>query len=185
MKITFSKQEKIDILESTISWIIVFMMFVYGVGKIAQFNTAIEIEKTLPELTGMEIMWAFYGYSLPFAIIIGLLEILGALLIFFKRTRLIGCILTSTILINIILQDIFFNVHTGALITAIILQLFIFIILWMNKSTVIEVFKLLTKNATEKQPFKKRATIFIITFIAFVTLLFLQHHLISFISHSI
>ena len=102
MKITFSKQEKIDILENTISWIIVFMMFVYGVGKIAQFNTAIEIEKTLPGLTGMELMWAFYGYSLPFAIIIGLLEILGALLIFFKRTRLLGCILTSTILINII-----------------------------------------------------------------------------------
>tara|TARA_B100000809_G_scaffold3027_1_gene3367 strand:+ start:6824 stop:7423 length:600 start_codon:yes stop_codon:yes gene_type:complete len=185
MNITFSKQEKIDILENTISWIIVLMMLVYGVGKFMQFNGAIEVNKTLPELTGMELMWAFYGYSLPFSIIIGLLEILGAVLIFFKRTRLIGCILTSTILVNIILQDIFFNVHTGALITAIILQLFVFIILWMNKSTVIEVFKLLTKNSTKKQPLKKRATIFSITFIAFVTLLFLQRHLISFISHAI
>jgi len=155
MKITFSKQEKIDIIENTICWIVAFTMFVYDVGKIAQFNTAIEIEKTLPELTGIELMWAFYDYSLPFAIIIGLLEILGAVLIFFKKTRLIGCILTSTILINIILEDIFFNVHTEALITAIVIQLFVFIILWMNKSTVIEVFKLLTKNATEQQPLKK------------------------------
>jgi len=67
MKNTFSKQEKIHIIENTICWIVAFTMFSYGVGKIVQFSNAIEVKKTLPELTGMELMLAFYGYSLPFA----------------------------------------------------------------------------------------------------------------------
>ena len=185
MKITFSKKEIKNITENTICWIVAFTMFSYGVGKIVQFSNAIEVKKTLPELTGMELMWAFYGYSLPFALTIGFLEILGAVLIFFKKTKIIGCLLTSIILVNIILQDIFFNVNKGALITAIILQLFILIILWMDKTKILIAFKTITRHNKTKQDLKKRVVTFTITFIAFVTLLFLQHHLISFISHSI
>jgi len=183
MKITFSKQEKIDIIENTISWIVVFMMCAYGVGKIVQFNGAIDVEKTLPELTGMELMWAFYGYSLPFAIIIGTLEVTGGLLIFFKRTRIIGCLFTSFILINIILQNIIFDVKTGALISAIIYQLLILIILWMNKTILFDVIKLLTNKEEKKYSLKKRIIPLFITFILFVILLFLIHYSTSFLSH--
>ena len=42
-------------------------MFIYGGGKLIQFDGAAKIDKTVLELTGMELMWAFYGYSKSFA----------------------------------------------------------------------------------------------------------------------
>lgn len=82
-------------------------MFIYGFGKLFQFEGAAEIDKTVSELNGMQLMWAFYGYSKSFAITLGIFEVIGGLLILIKRTRIIGCLFTSTILINVILQDIF------------------------------------------------------------------------------
>ena len=47
----FSREDKIEIFENAISWIVVFAMFVYGGAKIIQFNGASAIEKSVPELT--------------------------------------------------------------------------------------------------------------------------------------
>ncbi len=47
----FDKKEKIEILENAISWIVVLAMFIYGFGKLIQFDGAIEIDKTVSELT--------------------------------------------------------------------------------------------------------------------------------------
>ncbi|KPM47687.1 MauE/DoxX family redox-associated membrane protein [Jiulongibacter sediminis] len=100
---TFTKQDKIEIFENAISWVVVLAMFLYGGAKGMQFDGAAQIDKTVSEMTGMQLMWAFYGYSKPFAITIGVFEVLGGLLILIKRTRLIGCLVTSTILVNVIL----------------------------------------------------------------------------------
>src|SRR5690606_27977531 len=110
LQMKLNKKDKIEIFENAISWVVVLAMLVYGGAKLVQFDGAAQIEKTVSELTGMELMWAFYGYSKAFAMTIGVFEIIGAILILIKRTRIIGCLFTSTILVNIILQDIFFEV---------------------------------------------------------------------------
>lgn len=132
-----SKKDQYDIFENAISWIVVFGMFIYGGAKGVQFANPQLIDKLVSEMTGMELMWAFYGYSKPFALTIGALEIAGGFLILFKKTRLIGCIFTSTILINIILQDYFYGVHLGALKVALLYQSIILLILWLNRDKVI------------------------------------------------
>ena len=182
MKIVFSKQEKIELVETALSWLVSFMMLIYGLGKIMQFNGAIEVEKTLPELTSMEIMWAFYGYSLPFALIIGLFETLGATLLFFKRTRLIGCFFLTTILINIIIQDIVFEVNKGALYAAIIYQVFILIILWMNKLKIKAAFSILIRHHKRTNPIKKNVVRLIILSFTTIILFFFQHFLANLLS---
>ena len=93
----FNKKDRIEILENAISWIVVLAMFIYGAGKLIQFNGAAEIDKGISELTGMDLMWAFYGYSKSFAMTLGLFEIIGGILILTKRTRIIGCLFTSSI----------------------------------------------------------------------------------------
>ena len=133
------------ILENTFAYIVVFAMFAYGIGKIIQFDGAVKIDKTISELTGMQLMWAFYGYSKPFVITLGLLEISGGVLLLLKRTRILGCLLVTSILVNVILQDIFYGVHVGALRAAIIYQLLIIIILWFNKVRLVQCFKILTR----------------------------------------
>ncbi len=139
-----NKQDYKEILENAFSYIVVFAMFAYGIGKMVQFSGTMPTHKTVAKMTGMELMWSFYGYSKPYVITLGILEIIGGILIFTKRTRIIGCLLLSTILINVILQDIFYNVNQGALKAAIIYQTLILVILWFNKDRIITVYKILT-----------------------------------------
>ena len=147
----FTKNDKFEIFENAISWIVVLAMFIYGAGKLVQFDGAAEIEKSAAEMTGMELMWAFYGYSKAFGIILGLFEVMGGTLILIKRTRLIGCFFTTTILVNVILQDIFYGVHLGALKAAILYQFLIVIILWLNKEKIITSIKTLLISKKSQQ----------------------------------
>lgn len=169
------KNDLKEIFENAISWIIVLAMFTYGGAKIVQFDGAAEIDKTVSELTGMELMWAFYGYSKSFAITLGIFEIIGGILILIKSTRIIGCLFTSTILVNIIFQDIYFGVHLGALKAALLYQLLIMIILWVNKETLIRSIRTLLESNKIKQPKMKLFIKLLITFGVFIGLRIIEY----------
>ena len=173
----FDKKDKIEILENSISWIVVLAMFIYGGGKLIQFDGAIEIDKTVSELTGMELMWAFYSYSKSFAMTLGIIEIIGGILILIKKTRIIGCLLTSTILINVIFQDIYFGVHLGALKAAILYQILILIILWLNKEKLIRGIKILLESNKIEQPKMNLFIKLLIAFGVFLILRLLEYYL--------
>ena len=170
-----TKKDKIEIFENAISWIVVVAMFIYGGGKLIQFDGAAEIDKTISEMTGMELMWAFYGYSKSFAITLGVFELIGGLLILIKRTRIIGCLFTSTILVNVILQDIYFGVHLGALKAAILYQLLLLIILSLNKEKLITSVKTLLRSDKTEQNKTKFFVKIIITFGIFAGLRILEY----------
>lgn len=172
----FTKKDKLDIVENAISWIVVLAMLAYGIGKTVQFDGAISIDKTVSELTGMQLMWAFYGYSKAFAITLGLFELTGAVLLLIKKTRIIGCIFTSTILINVIIQDVYFGVHLGALRAAIFYQILLIIILWMNKEQLIRGIKILLENNSLLQTKSKFLVKLLIAFGIFVVLRILEYY---------
>ena len=146
-----TKKDKVEIFENAISWIVVMAMFIYGGGKLFQFGEVTEIDKTVSEMNGMELMWAFYGYSKSFAITLGVFELIGGLLILINKTRIIGCLFTSTILVNVIFQDIYFGVHLGALKAAIVYQLLLLIILYLNRDKLIMSIKTLLISDKNKQ----------------------------------
>ena len=165
----FDKKELIEIIENAFTYIVVMAMFAYGIGKIIQFDGAIAVNKKVSELTGMQLMWAFYGYSKPFVLILGALEITGGILMLIKKTRILGCLFVSTILVNVILQDIFYSVNLGALKAAIIYQLFIVAILWFSKEKVIQSFRIITsieKIEASKKKFFLKAIFSVLLFVA-------------------
>jgi hypothetical protein len=174
---TFDKKDKIDIVENAISWIVVFAMLVYGFGKLIQFQDAVDMNKTFAEMTGMELLWAFYSYSTPFVITLGILEVIGGILILIKKTRLIGCLFTTTILVNVILQDIFYGVHLGALKAAILYQFLILIILWIHKDKMIACIKALVNFDKSQQTKAKHVTKLLIAFGVFVILRILEYYI--------
>ena len=173
----FNKKDKIEIFENAISWIVVLAMFIYGGAKLFQFDGVTEINKTVNEMTGMELMWAFYGYSKSFAITLGVFEVIGGILILIKRTRIIGCLFTSTILVNVIFQDIYFGVHLGALKAAILYQLLILIILWLNKEKLIKSIKTLLTSEKNEQTTTKLSVKILIAFGIFIGLRILEYFL--------
>lgn len=146
-------------------------MMMYGIGKIVQFPATADITKKVFELSGQELMWAFYGYSKSFPVILGTLETLGGILLLFRRTRLLSTILLTTILVNVILQDIIFHVNQGALIAAIIYQILIFVILIINKEKVALIFKLFTETDKSKERKNLKTKLLNIVYIALLFIL--------------
>lgn len=164
----FIQKHKIEILENAFSYVVVLAMFAYGFGKLVQFNGAADIDMKVSEMTGMQLMWAFYGYSKPFVLTLGFLEIAGGILMFFKRTRLIGCFFLSTILINIILQDIFYGVNVGALRAAILYQILIVAILYINRIKIIAIWKILINSEKTNETLKNKLLILLLSGILFI-----------------
>lgn len=112
-------------------------MYAYGFGKYVQFADPARTTGMIAGATGMELMWAFYGYSKPYALPLGVAEVTGATLLLVRRTRVIGGLLLAGILLNVIAQDIFFEVNRGALRAAIIYLTLVMVILWFNRATLI------------------------------------------------
>ena len=170
------KKDRIEILENAFTYIVVFAMLVYGIGKIIQFDGALETNKSVSEMTGQQLMWAFYGYSKPFVIVLGIVEITGGFLMLIRRTRILGCFLITTILVNVILQDVFYGVNVGALRAAVIYQTLIFVILWFNKEKLIQCFKILL-GETSFDGFKKKFFVkIILSVLLFVILRILEFY---------
>lgn len=173
----FTRKDKIEIFENTISWIIAFAMLVYGGAKIIQFEGASHINKIVSEMTGKELMWAFYGYSKSYALTLGLMEIMGGIMILIKKTRIIACLFLSTILVNVILQDIYFKISYSALKAALLYQILILIILWLNKDQLIQSIKNLIATKKYEEPKMKIFIKLIITLISFIIFRILEYYL--------
>lgn len=163
-----------QVFENAAIYLVVFAMLLYGIGKPFQFTNSTLQGKLISNLSGMELMWAFYGYSKPFVYLLGFLEISGALLLVFYRTRIVGCFILSTILINVILQVIFYGVNFGALMAAIIYQLLICFILICNKNKLMAAIKLITAKKVLHIN-NKKFVVTLYSILLFITLKFVEY----------
>lgn len=168
------KKDALDILETAAAWLVAVSMFLYGFGKVVQFGNMAALDTPVSQLTGMQLMWAFYGHSKAYALVLGAFEVLGGLLLLFRKTRLLGCLLLTAILFNVILQDIFYGVNAGALRAAIIYQGLVACILWRNRAALVLVFRALTARASEQEDKKKTLAKVLLAFAALVLLKMLE-----------
>ncbi len=157
-----------------------FYVAIYGLAKPLQFSGEASIYEnmSLSELSGMQLMWAFFGYTLTYPIIIGIMQLTAAIMLLFERTKLIAALLLTPIFLNIILLDILYEVNKGALLNAIVFQLiFIFIIVQQRKK-LITVFSNLMLDKVEFNTKKERVFKFILASILGVILFFSYQYVI-------
>lgn len=179
MQIKLGRQGYADALENGAAWSVALSLFVYGAIKPMQFGSTPEIlAKPIGELTGMQLMWAFYGYSMPFAVVVGILEVIAAVLLMFPRVRLLGCLLASVILTNIVLQDIFYGVNQGALIAAIIYQALVLLVMWLRRAQLAEALAALIRP---KAPAENKGRIFFLLQIAAAFIVFVLAKAIEYV----
>jgi hypothetical protein len=111
-------------LETCCRYFICLLMLVYGIVKLfhGQFYTD-EYWKDTPlgQLTGFELAWSFHSHSAIYETILGLVEVIIGLLVFFRRTTRLGVIMFIPVMTNLVLINIFFEI--GALPPAIALWL--------------------------------------------------------------
>src|SRR5579863_7195729 len=71
------------------------------------------LDEPFSSFSGEDLTWAFFGRSFPFFCLIGILQIAGALLLMFRRTRLFGAIFLLPVILNIVLLNIFYGFDAG------------------------------------------------------------------------
>jgi len=97
-----------------VRYVLVCSMFVYGLSKVIklqfQFPPSHWLVETYGEASPMRLLWAFMGYSTPYTVFSGAAETLGAILLCFRRTTLLGALVLTPVLTNVALLNFCYDV---------------------------------------------------------------------------
>ena len=108
---------------------VAFDLAEFGWAKIFHRQLVMPLSKLdLPynSFSSSDLFWTFFSHSYPFGCIIAALQIGGAMLLLFHRTRLVGVFILLPILANILLMNIFYQIgatvviHTSIMIAGIL-----------------------------------------------------------------
>ncbi len=102
-------------LRVSIRYCLGLTMLMYGIAKIipdGQFPYPSLTQMTRPvgNFTPMGIAWLFFGYSYPYSFFGGLMEAIGGMLLFFRKTTLAGTLLLITVIANIVMINFSYDV---------------------------------------------------------------------------
>ena len=158
------------ILELACRWYVFLFLNFYGLGKIlgGQFYRRGQLPEvvartTIGEATAYDLAWSFMGFSFAYILFIGLFQLIGAWLLLWNRTKLLGVMILFPIMVNIVVFDIIFLDIKDAVVNAVIYLLMLLNILYFNKERVIEAFVSLAPHSPpegqSKDVFLKRVGI--------------------------
>jgi hypothetical protein len=89
-------------------------MLEYGIIKLLKsqfpFPSPTMLLTPLGEFQPMRVLWILMGISAPYTFFIGACELLGASLLFFRKTLSVGALLTLAVLLNVFLMNLFYGV---------------------------------------------------------------------------
>lgn len=149
------------IFERASRYYVFIFLNVYGLGKIAggQFYRKGSLpeavaETTLAQASAFDITWTFMGYSYTYILFIGITQLLGAWMLLFERSKLIGTLILLPVMVNVVVFDSIFLDKKGALVNASIYLFMLLYILWFNKEKVISA----VQSLTAKLEVPKRST---------------------------
>jgi hypothetical protein len=122
-------------------------MISYGYAKVfyIQFSAPglSKLLQSYGESSPMGIAWTFIGASKPYTVFSGLAEILGGVLLLFRRTTLAGAMISFAVLFNVVMLNFCYDVPVKLFSTQLALLAFIIIIcnghvlwsaVWSNKA---------------------------------------------------
>lgn len=145
------------IFELVSRWYVFIFLNFYGIGKImgGQFYRKGELpevvaQTTLEQASGYDLAWTFMGYSISYIVFIGLSQIIGAWLLLWNRTKLLGVLILFPIMVNIVVFDIIFLDVKDAVVNASLYLLMLVYILYFNREQVTNAFTALTSGGTDE-----------------------------------
>lgn len=179
------------IVETAARWYVFFFLNVYGLGKIVggQFYRPGRMPpevaaSTLGEATAFDLAWTFMGYSFAYILFIGLAEMVGAWLLLWERTKLLGVLVLLPIMVNILVFDVIFLDAYGALASATIYTALLFLILWLNRDRVVLALRALVPDtSSERLSLAERARVALLALLVMGLLFALDQTLVNLFGH--
>jgi len=91
------------------------VLLYYGVAKIFPIGQFPPLEpghliRTYGESSPMGLLWTFMGYSLPYRTFAGFMEVIPAVLLFFRRTASLGALLVVGVMGNVVVLNLCYDV---------------------------------------------------------------------------
>lgn len=126
-------QKLLDWLIVLIRYYIILQMFSYGLGKVFYLQmgppTVAELERPLGDFSPMGLVWTFIGYSKPFTMLTGWLEVMGGTFLLFKRTQTLGAMIVFVVMSNVMAFNYFYDVPVKILSTHLVFMAIFLILL--------------------------------------------------------
>jgi uncharacterized membrane protein YphA (DoxX/SURF4 family) len=93
---------------------LISILFAYGISKVFDLQFSPPDVRVLNERYGdsspMELMWTFVGYSVPYTIFSGLVEVIPGVLLLFRRTAVLGALMAAAVMLNVALLNFCYDV---------------------------------------------------------------------------
>ena len=103
-----------DLLRVSVRYVLAASMFVYGLSKIFHLQMPEPGPGRLMEPYGesspMGLLWTFMGYSAVYSFIAGAAEVLGGVLVLFRRTATLGAMVIFGVMLNVTIMNFCFDV---------------------------------------------------------------------------
>lgn len=115
----FSENEIRSFLHASTAYILSFFLFKYGFDKLFKVQFYLPEPNTLYTPLGMLskdiLFWSTVGSSYSYSLFAGILEILPAILLLFRKTRLLGALIAFGVLIHVLLINFSFDISVKLL----------------------------------------------------------------------
>jgi uncharacterized membrane protein YphA (DoxX/SURF4 family) len=90
------------------------ILLAYGISKVFDLQFSPPDVRVLNERYGdsspMELMWTFVGFSVPYTIFSGLVEVIPGILLLFRRTAILGALMATAVMLNVALLNFCYDV---------------------------------------------------------------------------
>ena len=110
-------------LAAAVRYYLAFTMFSYGFDKVYQlqfqFPSGMRLAQTYGESSPQGLLWTFMGYSKGYKYFIGFAEIIGGILLLYRRTVTLGAAVSLAVLINVIALNYCYDVPVKLFSTAL------------------------------------------------------------------
>jgi uncharacterized membrane protein YphA (DoxX/SURF4 family) len=100
-------------MQVSIRYTLAYIFLLYGFAKIfgGQFSSLpVTLDTPLREISGIQLTWRFFGYSYAYTLFVASGQIVGSLLLFFRRTTTIATLILLPIIINIVFLNFTHNI---------------------------------------------------------------------------
>lgn len=177
-------------VELAARWYVFVFLNVYGLGKIlgGQFyrrgRLPEEVANTLlGDAAGFDLAWTFMGHSFAYILFIGLAEVVGAWLLLWNRTKLLGVAVLLPIMVNILVFDVLFLDKYGALASATIYTLLLGVIAVCNKERVREALRALIVPGQAPMSLGQKAKVILVALLLMGLLFVFDQLLVNLFGH--
>jgi uncharacterized membrane protein YphA (DoxX/SURF4 family) len=113
-------------LRAALRYYLAGMMFVYGIIKIFHlqmpFPYLSQLVQPFGDKSPMGLAWSFIGYSKGYSAFSGIAELIGGILLLFRRTTLVGAITVAIVMLNVAMLNYFYDVPVKLFSTMLVIM---------------------------------------------------------------